>query len=104
MLNGAGFLYDKVDHLWLVDATTGDAERLTDGRPGDREPAWSPDGTRIAFAANRRRDHDLTFHQDIHVVDVGTQTVTPSPADRPRSSASRPGCPTAGRSSSSAID
>ena len=76
MLNGAGFLYDKVSHLWLIDAATGAAERLTDGGPGDTEPAWSPDGTRVAFAANRRRDHDLKFIQDIHVVDVETKAIT----------------------------
>ena len=37
--------------------------------------AMSPDGTRIAFTANRRRDPDLTSRDDIHVVDVATRTV-----------------------------
>ena len=71
-----GFTYDQVDHLWLVDATTGEATRLTDGPVAVREPAWSPDGTRIAFTANRRRDHDLRSRPDIHVVDLATRTVT----------------------------
>ena len=31
MLNGAGFTYDQVAHLWLVDVATGEASRLTDG-------------------------------------------------------------------------
>ena len=31
MLNGEGFTYDRIGHLWLVDATTGEASRLTDG-------------------------------------------------------------------------
>ena len=76
MLNGAGFLYDKVEHLWVVDATTGAAERLTDGGMGDAEAVWSPDGTRIAFSANRRRNGDLLFLQDVHVVDVATKSIT----------------------------
>ncbi len=35
MLNGEGFTYDRIGHLWLVDATTGDAtppDRRPDGR------------------------------------------------------------------------
>jgi len=77
MLNGTGFTYDRIGHLWLVDAATGTATRLTDGRAADREPAWSPDGRRVAFSSNRRRDADiLSTRLDIHVVDVATRAVT----------------------------
>ena len=77
MLNGTGFTYDRIGHLWLVDVATGAATRLTDGRAADREPAWSPDGRRVAFSSNRRRDADiLSTRLDIHVVDVATRAVT----------------------------
>jgi acylaminoacyl-peptidase len=76
MLNGKGFIYDQVKHLWLVDVATGEASRLTDGPVSDADPAWSPDGRRIAFAANRRRDADLVGRSDIHVVDVENRAVT----------------------------
>ena len=77
MLNGSGFTYDKIRHLWLVDVATGEASRLTDGKAADGEPAWSPDGRRIAFSSNRRRNADLlTTRLDIHVVDTDTKAVT----------------------------
>jgi dipeptidyl aminopeptidase/acylaminoacyl peptidase len=77
MLNGEGFTYDRVAHLWVVDVSTGAATRLTDGRAPDREPAWSPDGRRIAFVSNRRRDADLVPERsDLHVVDLSSGVVT----------------------------
>jgi dipeptidyl aminopeptidase/acylaminoacyl peptidase len=76
MLNGVGFRYDRIAHLWLVDATTGTARRLTDGRAGDGEPAWSPDGRRIAFVSDRGRAPDLRPRSAIHVVDVDGGQVT----------------------------
>jgi dipeptidyl aminopeptidase/acylaminoacyl peptidase len=75
MLNGPGFQYDRIRHLWLVDVASGAARRLTDGAVSDLEPAWSPDGTRIAFVSERHRDHDLAERPAIHVVDVETNAV-----------------------------
>jgi acylaminoacyl-peptidase len=76
MLNGPGFIDDKVGHLWLVDVATGAARRLTNGPTTDDEPAWSPDGTRIAFTASRGRDHDLDWQQDVFVVELATGRTT----------------------------
>ena len=39
--------------IWLVDAETGIASRLTSAPSPEVDPVWSPDGTRIAFAAER---------------------------------------------------
>ena len=75
MVNGPGFQYDRIRHLWLVDVTSGEASRLTDGPVSDLEPAWSPDGSRIAFVSERHRDADLTLRPAIHVVDVATREV-----------------------------
>ena len=76
MLNGAGFIDDRVTHLWLVDVATGEARKLVAGPTAEGDIAWSPDGERIAFTANRGRDHDLRGRSDVYVVTVATGAVT----------------------------
>jgi dipeptidyl aminopeptidase/acylaminoacyl peptidase len=76
MLNGPGFIDDKVGHLWVVDVASGAARRLTGGPTSDEEPAWSPDGTRIAFVSSRLPDHDLEWQLDVFVVEVATGRLT----------------------------
>ncbi len=39
--------------LWLVDLKTGHSSRLTNDAYDEKEPAWSPDGKRIAFSSDR---------------------------------------------------
>ncbi|HYM84596.1 MAG TPA: S9 family peptidase [Candidatus Dormibacteraeota bacterium] len=72
LYNGRGFVDDRDAHLWLVDAETGGARQLTEGTWSATQPAWSPDGTRIAFAADRRPDADVSTRPMIWVVDVRT--------------------------------
>ncbi|HET9458001.1 MAG TPA: hypothetical protein VFO78_11700, partial [Candidatus Limnocylindrales bacterium] len=72
MFNGAGFVYDTIPHLWVADVGTGEVRRLTDGPTAAEDPAWSPDGTRIAYVTRLNRDHDLLFRSDVMVVDVAT--------------------------------
>jgi dipeptidyl aminopeptidase/acylaminoacyl peptidase len=46
-----------VSDLWLIDVTGQSAPRRLTSDPGpESDPAWSPDGTRIAFAAKRGDD------------------------------------------------
>ncbi len=69
--NGAGWVYHQVSRLWVVDVPSGAARLVHSGRIPVGEPAWSPDGTRIAFSADRGRDNDLGFNSDVWVVDAG---------------------------------
>ena len=48
--NGEGFVYDRRPHLFVVPVTGGEVRQITDGDYIDGDPAWSPDGTRLALA------------------------------------------------------
>jgi dipeptidyl aminopeptidase/acylaminoacyl peptidase len=67
-MNGMGYIGDRVQNLWTVEVDDGTLRRLTSGSSHDREPAWSPDGTTIAFTSDRHTDPDLSWRSDIHLV------------------------------------
>jgi TolB protein len=48
----ASLTYDYIAHLFVMNADGTGLKQLTHGSVGDIRPAWSPDGTKIAF--NRR--------------------------------------------------
>jgi dipeptidyl aminopeptidase/acylaminoacyl peptidase len=72
MFNGAGFIYHQTAQLWVVDAATGEARRLTDEPAGVGGAAWSPDGDRIVYTTNLRRDHDLESRSHLVVIEVAS--------------------------------
>jgi dipeptidyl aminopeptidase/acylaminoacyl peptidase len=70
--DGEGFWDGRYKHIFLVSAEGGDAQQLTSGDFDHREPAWSPDATRIAFVANRSADADHTNAADVWVLTVSS--------------------------------
>jgi dipeptidyl aminopeptidase/acylaminoacyl peptidase len=40
-------------HIWLADLQSGASRQLTRGRVRDDNPAWSPDGSKLAFVSDR---------------------------------------------------
>ncbi len=73
--NGAGFVNERFTRLWLVDATSGEAEVLTRGKHHDADPQWSPDGRQVAFVSDRHPNPDLVWRSDIYLVDVRSRAV-----------------------------
>jgi len=43
----------RVSHIWLVSADGGPTSKLTTGEKGETAPQWAPDGSSIAFLADR---------------------------------------------------
>jgi dipeptidyl aminopeptidase/acylaminoacyl peptidase len=74
--NGDGFTFDRRRHLFVVDVATGETKQVTDGEFHDTQPAWSPDGRRIAFVSSRHEGWDLDRVQDIYVIDSDGGTPT----------------------------
>ena len=44
---------ERVSNLWIVDTDGSRTRELTSGTWRDSQPAWSPDGKRIAFLSDR---------------------------------------------------
>ena len=85
-----GYLKRLYAHLWVFDVASKKAEALTSGEFDDASPAWSPDGTRIAFVSNRSLpDPDRSEDTNIYVVDT-------KPGAEPRQLTTFPG-PDSGR-------
>jgi Tol biopolymer transport system component len=58
------------EELFIADADGTNIVQLTDNSAFDSAPAWSPDGTRLAFESDRDGDNE------IYVMDLATREVT----------------------------
>jgi dipeptidyl aminopeptidase/acylaminoacyl peptidase len=68
-LDNEGWTVDRPRHVFTVAADgSAPAEQLTDGEFEDDNPAWSPDGARIAFSSARHEDWDIGLLLDIYAV------------------------------------
>ncbi len=81
-LDGTGFLPQEEPQVWIYDIATGEGRQITSGKRGASEPAFSPDGKRIAFVRNMRPDPDREMERlDLFVVSArgGRPRLIPTP-------------------------
>ncbi len=68
--DGLGWRGDAHFHLFIVETANGNATQVTDGDWDDYLPAWSPDGSRIAFISSRRENRDIASNSEAYVMEV----------------------------------
>jgi dipeptidyl aminopeptidase/acylaminoacyl peptidase len=67
-----GFWDNRFKHIFVVPAAGGPARQITNGDFEHREPAWSPDGQRLAFVVNRNDDADYSNASDLWLATLAT--------------------------------
>lgn len=88
-LDNEGWIGDRPRHVFVVPVDGGgEPVQVTTGGFEDGEPAWSPEGGRIAFASARHDDWDVDDARDLYVVDSSggdpeRLTATDGVVDRP---------------------
>jgi dipeptidyl aminopeptidase/acylaminoacyl peptidase len=78
-----GYLGTMRKHLFVLDLTSRECRQATRGDWHAGDPAWSPDGAKLAFAAATARDADLRFRAPLYVLDAASASAEPEPVGLP---------------------
>ncbi|GAA3566688.1 serine hydrolase [Amycolatopsis ultiminotia] len=75
--DGAGLLGTTRKHVHVLDVASGEVRQVTSGDWHAGDPAWSPDGGLLAFAAAPDPRADLTFRSGAYVLDPADRLAEP---------------------------
>ncbi|MDI2022864.1 S9 family peptidase [Paenarthrobacter nicotinovorans] len=76
--DGIGLLGSSIRQLHVLEPATGNCTQLTYGDWHVRDPEWSPDGGRLAFAAGPAADDESSLVAPAHVVELDRRGAEPS--------------------------
>ncbi len=68
--DGEGYLGNRRNHIYIYDLAKDTVVQVTSGPYDDGAPVWSPDGTLLAFFAERGANPDRENNSDLFVVDA----------------------------------
>src|SRR2546423_8069809 len=69
MRDGEGYLNDVKRHIHVFEIATKNDLQLTSDKFDDGSPVWAPDGSLIAFSANRTDNPDANENSDVYVIE-----------------------------------
>ncbi len=69
-MDGAGYIYERRSHLFLLNIASGEPTQLTDGDWDDGNAAWSPDGKQLAFASSRTENRWRLPAADLYTLTI----------------------------------